>query len=117
MSTRSRRTLLAATLLIQAGCFRTVYRNLEPAVVPPTNATGRLLERESGWQHFFVYGWFPRELIVNASRQCGGVDQVREIRTRQTFAQGLIATFAGYYVNIYSPYTGQVLCSGSDLGR
>ena len=26
--------------------------------------------------------------------------------------QGVIATFAGYYVNIHSPYTGKVVCTG-----
>lgn len=39
-----------------------------------------------------------------------GVEHVKQIETRQTFVQGLIAAFAGYYINIYSPYTGAVIC-------
>jgi hypothetical protein len=44
---------------------------------------------------------------------CGDANHVEEIQTEQTFVEGLIATFAGYYVNIYSPYNGKVVCSGS----
>lgn len=29
---------------------------------------------------------------------------------KSRFIQGLIAIFAGYYVNIYSPWTARVLC-------
>ena len=35
---------------------------------------------------------------------------MKEIRTRETFVQGLIAAFAGYYINVYSPYTAEVIC-------
>ena len=33
-----------------------------------------------------------------------------EIRTQQTFTQGLVEILASYYVNIYSPYDAEFLC-------
>ena len=103
--------VLAAVTLAATGCFRTVYHNLEPPSYHPTTQSSRPREN-SGWQHFFVYGWAPSERVIDAAGRCGGLPQVQEIRTEQSFGQGLIATFAGYYINIYSPYTGQVVCVG-----
>ena len=34
-------------------------------------------------------------------------------RYSRSFVQGLIAAFAGYYINIYSPYSGRVVCDHS----
>jgi hypothetical protein len=48
--------------------------------------------------------------VIEASEQCGGVEHVQRIETRRTFVQGLIAQVAGYYVNIYSPYSGGAIC-------
>lgn len=104
--------LLTVVLVVgSGGCYRTIYQRLEPpAATPDESVTFR--ERDSGWQHFFVFGWFPSEKVIDTRKRCGDAQRVKEIRTQQTFAQGLIATFAGYYVNIYSPYTGQVVCEG-----
>lgn len=44
---------------------------------------------------------------------CGGDAHVARIETRQTFVQGLIQSFAGYYINIYAPYNGAVKCDHS----
>ncbi len=109
----ARLSALAVLLLALTGCFRTVYHHLEPpsyqrAALPPHVPR----EADSGWQHFFIYGWAPGERVIDAAARCGGAAQVQDIRTRQSFAQGLIATFAGYYINIYSPYTGEVVCVG-----
>ena len=96
-----------------AGCAPTVYRHFEPAGTLSSPATLHHLHgEESGWRHFFLYGWVPSERVIDAASECGGIEHVEEIRTRQTFAQGLIQTFAGYYVNVYAPYTGQVVCAG-----
>src|SRR5436190_1171365 len=110
--TIARRLALVTILLAVSGCFRTVYHNLEPPSYQLPTSLPRGPRENSGWQHFFVYGWAPSERVIDAAARCGGVQQVQEIRTEQSFGQGLIATFAGYYINIYSPYTGQVVCVG-----
>ena len=79
-------------------------------IPPPTPAQPEPVSR---WQHFFVWGWFPIERVIDAGRACGGPEKVHAIETRQTFLQGLIAVFAGYYVNVNSPYNGEVVCEGA----
>ena len=112
------RTLALMLLLAAGGCFRTNYVNLAPTIVPPAAATPRVMRADpSGWQHFFVYGWVPDERVIYADQICGSADNVREIHTEQTFAQGLIAMFAGYYMNIYWPYTGKVICTDEYVRR
>jgi hypothetical protein len=64
-----------------------------------------------------VYGWVPDELIVDAAAYCNGTERIERIETEQSFVQGLIAAFAGYYINIYSPYTGRVVCDRHEQGR
>jgi hypothetical protein len=98
-------------LLLGVGCFRTSYYHLEPGA--PTAAPADARNREdSSWQHFFVYGWFPVERVIPAGSQCGGAEHVEEIRAQQTFVQGLVEELSTAYVNIYSPYTGRVVCAG-----
>lgn len=108
-----RACVLLLLLLGAGGCYRTSYSNLAPPVPmserePPTTTGSRV--PASPWRHFWVYGWAPGELVIDAAATCGGTNHVAQIETRQTFAQGLIAAFAGYYINIYSPYTGAVVC-------
>ena len=103
--------LCAATL----GCFRTRYTNFTPYGAK-TNAV--LMRRDAAvnppsWQSFYVYGWSPEELVIDAGKACGGAAYVESIETRQSFVQGLVAAVAGYYINIYSPYTGAVNCKGT----
>jgi hypothetical protein len=95
-----------------SGCFRTVYRNVEPpgADVPSV----AMAPRSPAWRSFYLYGWLPHEIVVKAAAECGGADRVREIRTRQTFGQGMTATFASTGgVNVYSPWTAEVVCAGA----
>ena len=103
-----------AVASVASGCFRTVYRNLEPtdavsrpATIGPTSS--------SPWRSFFLYGWLPPEVVVHAAAECGGATSVYEIRTRRTFVQGLVARFASSGVNVYSPWTGEVVCSAPPL--
>jgi hypothetical protein len=107
------RWLLAGVLACASiGCYRAVYRNLEP----PGTTVERVVavRRPSAWRSFFLYGWMPREARVNAAAECGGAANVREIRTRRTFTQGLVAAFASSSgVNVYSPWTGEVVCAGA----
>jgi hypothetical protein len=49
-------------------------------------------------------------MVIDAASYCGGPAHVDRIETQQSFVQGLIAAVAGYYINIYSPYTGRVVC-------
>ena len=104
---------LAGLLWATTGCFRTVYHHLEPPSYQPATHSPRVVREDSGWQHFFLYGWAPGEKVIDAAGRCGGPGQVQEIRTEQTFLQGFIGAIAGYYINIYSPYTGEVVCVGS----
>ena len=111
---RARPLALVGILLAASGCFRTVYHHLEPpSYQPATQSVRPNRELNSGWQHFFIYGWAPGEKVIDAAGRCGGAGQVQEIRTEQTFLQGFIGAVAGYYINIYSPYTGEVVCVGS----
>jgi hypothetical protein len=113
-----RAALLAAVVATGAGCARTVYTHLAPP------ADGVAHEHESSdrsspqaWRHFFLFGWVPGELVIDGAHYCGGAEHVERIETRQSFVQGLIYQLAGYYINVYAPYTGRVVCdyhAGSD---
>ncbi len=112
----SRAVRIAACLVVCAtgGCYRTVYRNFEPAeearAVDP-------VRRSSAWRSFFLYGWLPSQVVVDAAAECGGVANVREIRTSRSFGQGMVAMIAtSGGVNVYSPWTGEVVCA-PDGGR
>ena len=102
-------------VLLTTGCYRTVYRRLEP---PGEAARSRAEPRRSpAWRSFFLYGWLPGQLVVHAAAECGGAVNVREIRTRRTFGQGLVAKFASSAgVNVYSPWTGEVVCGQPSRG-
>jgi len=98
------------------GCFRTVYVNLLPPNMPPAVETASTLDKKTryGWQHFFIWGWVPEEITIDAAVLCGGEEHVARIETRQTFLQRLIEAFAGYYINVYAPYNGRVVCDHSE---
>ena len=107
------RALSAALLcLVASACYRTVYRDLLPPDMPPAVETPDTLSKSppGGWQSFFLWGWVPTEKRIDAAKICGGEGHVARIETRQTFAQGLIQSLAGYYINIYAPYNGAVKC-------
>lgn len=109
-----RLAVLAMAAALVSGCFRTTYSNLQPpqtAALQPAPAPTR--PKAAGWQHFFVYGWAPGEKHIDAAAFCGGAEHVRAIETERSFVQGLVAAFAGYYINIYSPFTGRVVCDNS----
>ena len=102
--------LLALTLL--TSCYRTHYENFSPANpnrAPLQQPTPRH-QHGSGWRSFFLWGWVPSEIVIDARTACGGAENVDSIETRRTFVEGLVAAFAGFYVNIYSPYNGAVFC-------
>jgi len=106
--------LLFGAVLVVAGCYRTQYVNLvhQPVFDQPRHASDAPKPQpHSSWQSFFIWGWVPGVRVIPAGDICGGPEWVREVRTERTFVQGLIATFAGYYINIYSPYTGEVVCT------
>jgi hypothetical protein len=103
---------LGLILLGTSGCARTVYRNVEPSVTLAPRAPSRHLRGESGWRHFFLFGWVPSEQIVDAAAECGGAQYVSEIRTEQSFVQGVLYVLTNVYVTVYAPYTGEVVCVG-----
>jgi Bor protein len=106
---------LSACLLLLTACYRTHYENFSPNN-PMRNAQQGQPDRVgSGWQHFFLFGWVPTKRTIDARQRCGGAENVHSIQTRETFLQGLIAEFAGYYINIYSPWTGEVYCTPPQL--
>ena len=91
------------------GCYRAVYTRLEPSDPAATAVTST--RRSSSWKNFYLYGYLPSELVVDAAAECGSAARVSEIRTRQTFTQGLIRMFASSSgVNAYAPWTGEVVC-------
>ena len=99
--------LLAA--LVASGCYRTTYVGLKPPA-RDTPEFWQVPQQRTSWQHFFIWGWVPDLRVIHAERICEGAEKVESIRTRRRFVQGLVAAFAGYYINIYSPYNGSVFC-------
>ncbi len=102
--------VLVVFALAASGCSRTIYTNLNPQLPEPAEPADTDRSTPPYWRHFFLFGWVPGEMVIDAGAYCGGADRIEKIETRQSFAQGLIAAFAGYYINIYSPYTGRVVC-------
>lgn len=100
-------SLLAVPLA--TACARTTYTNLHPQLAQPAPPIPDA-EKPRSWRHFFLFGWLPSELTVDAVGFCSGTERIERIETRQSFLQGLIAAFAGYYINVYTPYTGRVVC-------
>lgn len=111
--------IIAALLLclIFSGCYRTHYANFSPANPNRAPQQTEPVRGSRGWQHFFVWGWFPGERIIDARKTCGEADNIDSIQTRQTFLEGLVAAFAGYYVNVYSPWNGAVYCREAPTSR
>lgn len=110
-----RRVAALALLALTAGCYRTAYTGFArpEAALTTTPATA---PRSSSWRSFYLYGYLPSELAIDAAAECGGAARVREIRTRQTFTQGLIGMFAtSSGVNAYAPWTGEVICVDDPL--
>ena len=104
---------LAMTCFLLAtapSCARTVYTNLHPQLPTPAIAPDADRSSPRSWRSFFVWGWAPRELVIDASAYCDGTERIERIETQRSFAQGLVAAVAGYYINIYSPYSGRVVC-------
>lgn len=108
--TRLRLALICFLLATAPACARTVYTNLHPQLPAPAVAPHADQSSARSWRSFFIFGWVPGELVIDASAYCNGTDRIERIETRQSFVQGLVAAFAGYYINIYSPYSGRVVC-------
>ena len=104
------RSLVALCCLTAMGCYHARYVNVHGADhTPPAADDVRRAAPGSGWQNFFLYGWVPSDLRIDARGLCGE-GRIQEIRTQQTFLQGLVAAVAGFYISIYTPYTGQTVC-------
>jgi len=111
---------LAVLCFGSAGCFRTLYVNLRPPNTPTpveNDDTRSHYQHGGGWQSFFVWGWFPSVKKIDASAICGGDDHVSAVETQQTFTEGLVASAAGYYVNVYSPWGAVVHCDHVPIRR
>ena len=105
---------IAATLLlclVLSACYRTHYVNFSPDNPVRGAALASDKPVRNGWQHFFIWGWVPNEKIIDAREACGGSQNVDSIKTRRTFLEGLVAAFAGYYINVYSPWDGAIYCA------
>jgi hypothetical protein len=103
--------LLLLLIVFSAGCYRAVYTDLAPPGAESASGSVPRPARSSSWRNFYVYGYVPPQVVVDAGAECGGAERVREIRTRQTFTQGLIRSFASSSgVNVYAPWTGEVVC-------
>jgi hypothetical protein len=105
-----KKACIAAVLLAaSSGCYRAAYTGFAPA---GTAAEAVTAPRSSPWRSFYVYGYLPREVVVDAAAECGGAARVYEIRTRQSFTQALIRMFAtSGGVNAYAPWTAEVICA------
>jgi len=100
--------IVVVLVTLSAGCYRAVYTDFASPGDAPRPAAAR---RSSSWRSFFLYGYLPAEIVVDAAAECGGAARVHEIRTRQTFTQALIRMFAtSGGVNAYAPWTAEVVC-------
>lgn len=109
------RLSLAALAFMGSACFRTTYSNVSPPARAPIEEPPDISRvAPQSWQHFFIWGWVPRERRIDAAAACGGLEHVERIETQQTFVQGLVAVLASYYINIYSPYTAAVICDHTE---
>lgn len=68
--------------------------------------------KSGAWRSFFIWGWVPGLLEIDGAQACEE-GHVREIHTQRSFLQGLVATFAGYYIDIYSPWTREIRCDAA----
>lgn len=110
MAMISRCALLILILAATPSCFRTVYTNLHPEIPVPSPKAEADRTPPQYWRHFFVFGWVPDEMVIDAEHYCDGTGRIDRVESERSLAQGVIAAFAGYYINIYSPYTGRVVC-------
>jgi hypothetical protein len=111
--TRTGWALVGFLALCLPACYRTYYARFSPPRADESRPQAEYLpDKKTGWQSFFVYGWAPGEKEIDAVALCGSADSIHSIRTRRTFLEGLVAAFAGYYINIYSPWDGAVYCAG-----
>jgi hypothetical protein len=110
---RTASAILTACLVLSLGCYTTTYYNFAPEGQAAPQHSGSEPDDPQYWRHFWVYGWDPEELRIDAPAACGGSEHLEKLATEATFVQGLIATFAGYYINIYSPYSARVICDHS----
>lgn len=118
-----RKILLMLILVLSiSGCYRTVYMNVQGNNAP-AKMTFEQLEKvpgfdETDWHHYFIYGLIPSEKNFDAAKQCNGSQNILSINTRQTFLQVLVEGVAGYNrINIYSPYSGNVICDKTKMPK
>ena len=109
-----RSACLLLLVALALGCARTRYVNLHPQRPPPDHPTATETPVARGWRSFFLYGWVPSSLVLDAREACRGTAHVERIETRQTFLQGLVRSFAGLVVNVYAPYNARVVCDHSE---
>jgi len=118
---KARIVAIAALSLLSSGCFRTIYRNLQPPDAPPVveTAESQAHRSKSGWLSFFLWGLVPAEITVDAAAACGGTEHVSSIETEMTGLEFTIALVQGYIfvIDFYSPYNGHVTCDHAVDGR
>ena len=108
--------VLLVCALLCSGCYTTTYYNFQSNPSSDFAAhTGDEPEIPRYWRNFWVFGLAPGKLTIDAAADCGGVDHLERLETERTFVQGLINQFAGYYINVYSPYSARVVCDHSVL--
>lgn len=107
-------TCLVLSLFL-VSCYRTHYVNFSPQNPEraPAATAAEPVKRGGGWRSFFLWGWVPGEMQIDARQKCGGAENVESVKTRRTFLEGLVAALAGFYINIYSPWDGAVYCRGA----
>jgi len=104
---------LAASLMIALGCYTTTYYNFQPEPQSTPSHTGAEPYVAQDWHSYWLFGWRPPEVRINAAAWCGGIENVKRLETERTSVQGLVASLAWYYVNVYSPYSIRVVCDHS----
>ena len=105
------RLALVVGLVCALSCARTVYTNLAPR--GPVHVHDDV-DRSSppSDRNFFLFGWTPGEMVIDAENYCGGSAHVDRIETEKDIGQSAIeALILGMIaISVYAPYTGRVVC-------
>ena len=96
-----KKMLLATTsALLITGCAQQTFTvQNKPAAVAP---------KETITHHFFVFTGIGQKKTVDATKICGGAENVVKTETQQTFVNGLLGFIT---LGIYTPLEARVYCS------
>lgn len=105
----NRAIILAAALVLGAGCYKTTYR------MNPSGADGMPSQEYNHRFHFSVIGLVEISSPVDMARACQG-GPVASIDERVSVLGGIVNLVLGTYIPILSVRNATVNCGGGQMG-